>query len=219
MADTLDTRLVELLTARLCHDLAGPIAAIGNGAEMLADDGPDFAGETARLIADSAAQAANRLCFYRFAYGFGGAGEAAGGAPSKLAAAFFAATTMVCDYAPSARALPLTWQKLACNLLLLAADVLPRGGRVALYADGGGLVVDAQGEMAPLAPELFAATRPTMPAAALTPRTVQARFAALLAGALGQRLVTAAAEAGRFRIATSAAAAQQEAPGRPDLSR
>jgi histidine phosphotransferase ChpT len=205
MAEALDLRIVELLTARLCHDLAGPIAAIGNGAEMLADNDPDFAEETARLIAASAAQAANRLSFYRFAYGFGGEGAAAGGAPSELAAGFFATTTIVCDYSASLRRLPLTRQKLACNLLLVAADALPRGGRVALHADGSDLVLDARGEMALFAPELFAATSLITPAAVLTPRTVQARFAALLAGALGQRLVAGAAEAGRFRIATSAA--------------
>ena len=30
MAVTVDMRVLELLTARLCHDLAGPIAAVGN---------------------------------------------------------------------------------------------------------------------------------------------------------------------------------------------
>jgi histidine phosphotransferase ChpT len=205
MSDSLDMRVVELLTARLCHDLAGPIAAIGNGAEMLADEDPEFVGETMRLIADSAAQAASRLRFYRFAFGFGGEGAAAGGAPSELAAGFFTATAIACDYSPSVRQLSLAWQKLACNLLLVAADALPRGGRLALRADGGGLILDALGELAALAPELLAATNLTIPTAALTPRTVQARFAALLADALGHRLLTGTAEEGRFRIATAAA--------------
>jgi histidine phosphotransferase ChpT len=205
MADSIDMRVVELLTARLCHDLAGPIAAIGNGAEMLADEDPGFIGETVRLIADSAAQAAGRLRFYRFAFGFSGEGGAAGGAPSDLAAGFFAATAIACDYSPSVCQLSLAWQKLACNLLLVGADGLPRGGRVALRADGPSLVLEAHGEVAGLSPELLAATNLAIPTAALTPRTVQARFAALLAYALGQRLVTGAAEGGGLRIATSAA--------------
>jgi histidine phosphotransferase ChpT len=205
MSVMLDMRVVELLTARLCHDLAGPIAALGNGAEMLADEDQDFAGETVRLIADSAAQAASRLRFYRFAYGFGGDGAAAGGRPSELAVGFFAATTIACDYAASVCLLPLTWQKLACNLLLVAADGLPRGGTLALNADARGLVLDAVGEAAALPPELLAAMSPALPTAALTPRTVQARFVALLACGLGQRLLIDAAEAGRFRIGASAA--------------
>jgi histidine phosphotransferase ChpT len=206
MSAMLDMRVVEMLTARLCHDLTGPIAALGNGAEMLADEDPNFAGETVRLIADSAVRAASRLRFYRFAYGFGAGGAVAGDAPSELVAGFFAATTIACDYATSVLVLPLPWQKLACNILLVAADGLPRGGTLALNAGAGGLVVDAVGEAAALAPELLAAMRSTVPTAALTPRTVQARFTALLAAELGQRLFAGGAETGQFRIAASSAA-------------
>jgi len=71
--------VLELLTARLCHELSAPIAAINNGVELLADDDPDpgspprtdFGHEAATLIGDSARRAASRLQFYRFAYGFG----------------------------------------------------------------------------------------------------------------------------------------------------
>jgi histidine phosphotransferase ChpT len=148
MAGILDIRVAELLMARLCHDLAGPIAALGNGAEMLADRDPDFTAETVRLIADSAVEAAHRLRFYRFVYGVGGDSTVAGAAPSKLAAGFFAATTIACDYAPSVRLLPLAWQKLACHLLLVAADGLPRGGSLVVSAGTRGLVLDAVGEAA-----------------------------------------------------------------------
>jgi histidine phosphotransferase ChpT len=206
MAGILDLRVSELLMSRLCHDLAGPIAALGNGAEMLGDADPDFAAEAMRLVGDSAVQAAARLRFYRFAYGYGGEGMAVAGAPSELAARFFAATTTACDYAPSARRLPLPWQKLACNLLLVGAKGLPRGGTLLVDAGAAGLVLDAVGRAAALAPELLAALRLTMPTAALTPGTVQAYFAGLLARELGCRLWVGAAEAGRFRIGASAAA-------------
>ena len=35
-----DMRILELLTARLCHELSGPIAAINNGVELLAEEDP-----------------------------------------------------------------------------------------------------------------------------------------------------------------------------------
>ena len=38
VAANLDLRVLELLTARLCHELSGPIAAINNGVELLADE-------------------------------------------------------------------------------------------------------------------------------------------------------------------------------------
>ena len=38
MTQPIDLRVVELLAARLCHDLIGPLAAIGNGVELLAEE-------------------------------------------------------------------------------------------------------------------------------------------------------------------------------------
>ena len=37
---TIDLRVLELLSARLCHELSGPIAAISNGVELLAEEDP-----------------------------------------------------------------------------------------------------------------------------------------------------------------------------------
>src|SRR5215467_13265513 len=88
-------RVLELLAARLCHELSAPISAINNGVELLADDdsdpgsGTDFSHEAATLIDDSARRAASRLQFYRFAYGFGRGSAIAGPAPHELAAAMF----------------------------------------------------------------------------------------------------------------------------------
>jgi hypothetical protein len=33
----IDLRVAELLTSRLCHDLVGPIGAVGNGLELLTE--------------------------------------------------------------------------------------------------------------------------------------------------------------------------------------
>src|SRR5271163_1304154 len=85
-AGTIDLRVLELLTARLCHELSGPIAAINNGVELLVDEpvpgkageDPDFMHEAIALLGDSARRATDRLRFYRFAYGFGHGGPMVG---------------------------------------------------------------------------------------------------------------------------------------------
>src|SRR5215475_12868691 len=100
MDGLLEMRVLELLMSRLCHDLAGPITAVGHGAGVLADDDEDLAGEAVRLVEDGAIRAANRLQFYRFAYGFSGGGAASVNTPSELALRFFEATTIACDYGP-----------------------------------------------------------------------------------------------------------------------
>lgn len=69
-----DLVLVAQLCSKLCHDLAGTIGAIANGAELLADeDDADIREQALGLLAQSAEQAARRLKFYRIAFGAGAA--------------------------------------------------------------------------------------------------------------------------------------------------
>ncbi|HEU0154443.1 MAG TPA: histidine phosphotransferase family protein, partial [Stellaceae bacterium] len=181
MLELPDLRLPSLMAARLCHELVAPITAIGNGAELLAEGDPDFAREATGLVAESARRAASRLQFYRFAYGFGGGDLAPGPAPCDLAIGFFEASGIAVNYPAAIRQLPLEWQKLACNLLLLGREGLPRGGALSLEKDAAGPALQAIGDSAALAADFQTALAPGAPAAVLTVRTVQARFTALLA--------------------------------------
>lgn len=201
MAALLDMRVCGLLTARLCHDLAGPIAAIGNGAELLGDDDPDFAREAAALIGDSARTAARRLQLFRFVYGLT-PGALAGPPPHALAGEYFSGTSVACDYPEPVRALPVEAQQLACALLILGGEALPRGGRMVLAAVVGGIELAASGEGAGPSAETREALSLAAPVEALTSRTVGAYFTAKLAETLGWRL-TVAAEPGGFRVATA----------------
>jgi histidine phosphotransferase ChpT len=198
MPTMLDMRVCELLMARLCHDFAGPIAAIGNGAELLDDDDPDFVRQAAKLIGDSAGTASKRLQLFRFAYGFS-AGAMAGPPPHILASEYFAGSNCGCDYPEAVRELDPQWQRLACQLLLLGAEGLPRGGKLTLTVENGAPAVAAIGEGdGPAAASIEALTLAT-PVEALTSRTVGAYFAGVLAQTLNRRL-RVTAQPGGFRI-------------------
>jgi len=186
--NVVDIRVLELLTSRLCHEISGPIAAINNGIELLAEEDPDFQQDALALVADSARRASSQLQFYRFAYGFSCDSVMVGTAPQDLAKLFFTATRIACDYSDSVRALPLASQKLACNLLLVGAEILSRGGSLAVSDRSGGLDVQAIGEGAFLSPEASAALMVATPVSALTSRTIQPYFTGLLCAALGWRL-------------------------------
>jgi histidine phosphotransferase ChpT len=205
MALTIDMRVMELLAARLCHDFAGPIAAIGNGAELLDDDDPDFVRQAATLIGESAGIAAKRLQFFRFVYSFG-AGALAGSPPHQLAAEYFSGGAITCDYADAARELEPVWQRLCCALLMIAAEALPRGGALTLLFEGEDVAVAARGEGPGPSVETRDALSLSAPIDALTSRSVGAYFAGLLARSLGRRL-RVAAEPGGFRIVCEAGGA------------
>src|SRR5271169_3971890 len=202
MTVTLDLRLLALLSARLCHELSAPIGAVGNGVELLGENDPDFSSEAWALVQDNARRAANQLRFYRFCYGFGGDAAVTGPAPGELAAELFAGTPIVCDYTERVRALPLDWQKLGCNLLLVGAEALVRGGRLVLDTALTGLQLEVVGESAALAPGQVAPLRLETSVGEVTSRTVQAYFSGLLARALGSRLVSSAESLGRFRLSS-----------------
>ena len=64
-----EIELAALLSARLCHDLAGPVGAVNNGAELLSDGDADGMEDARDLISSCAGQAVRRLRFFRLAYG------------------------------------------------------------------------------------------------------------------------------------------------------
>jgi len=182
VTNAVDLRMAELLLARLCHDLVGPVGAISNGLEILNDE-PEFAVDAGALISQSVQQAATRLQFYRIAYG---SIQAIGDETTRDAAiAFFAHTKVRCHWATTA--VPGGWQKLICNLLLLASEALLRGGDLRLDIEAGGqaVTVTAIGEGVRLAEGTAALLEGAVEAGDLTPRTVQAAFAGALARRLG----------------------------------
>ena len=72
MSDTASLRVASLLASRLCHDLIGPLGAVDNGLELIAEEG-SMAEEALALAQRSAKRAAGRLRYFRYA--FGAAGE------------------------------------------------------------------------------------------------------------------------------------------------
>jgi histidine phosphotransferase ChpT len=179
MTPKADVRLCELLTARLCHELVGPITAVASGVDLLGEPGAEPDLEAMALLGESAQRASRRLQFYRFAYGFAEGSQIAGAPPWELAAGHFADPRLTCRYSAAARALPLIEQKLGCNLLAFGAEVLSRGGELALEVVRSELRLEAAGEIASPSREQLAALTLSASLAALTPRTVHGYAAAL----------------------------------------
>src|SRR3954451_14004908 len=63
----------SLLCSRLCHDLMSPVGALNNGIELLGDEtDPEMREKCLELLADSARASANKLKFFRLAFGAAG---------------------------------------------------------------------------------------------------------------------------------------------------
>ena len=190
----IDMRVAELLASRLCHDLVGPIGAVNNGMELMADEDLGMSDDALELSANSARQAANILQYYRLAYGMAGARIGADlGDLRELAAEFLATGKATLDWTirrPPDDA-PEGLVKLLLNMLVLAAEALPRGGtlRVAVLEGPAGLEVTASGTGARLREESRPALADEVVIEELTPRNVQGYFTRMLAQRMGSDLM------------------------------
>ncbi|RMF11019.1 MAG: histidine phosphotransferase [Alphaproteobacteria bacterium] len=151
MTDTL--AFASILCSRLCHDLVNPVGAVSNGIEMLADENdPDMRDQVLALLEQSARQVANRLQFFRLAFGAaGGMGETLAMAQIRQAAeALFADGKTDLRWQPQLAEISKPGAKLLLNLVLVGAESLLRGGTVTVTAGplGGGVEIEvlAEGE-------------------------------------------------------------------------
>lgn len=152
----------SLLCSRLCHDLLSPVGALNNGIELLADEhDPEMRARCLDLLSESARASANKLKFFRLAFGAAGgfadevdtrearvAIEGLFGGDGRIQLGW-----MVDEPTMSKSAL-----KVLLNLVLIAGDALVRGGRLDVGAekhqDGIDIVVRAEGSRIVLDPEL-----------------------------------------------------------------
>ncbi len=204
MGASVDIRVLELLIARLCHELAGPISAVVNGVELMSEDDPDFVADAVRLVGTSARTASRRLQFYRFAYGRLPGGGTSPQIGRELAQKYFETGNTRCDW-PAEETHSLAWQRLACVLMVLAAEALPRGGTVRVRGHGAGMVVEADGDTVRLAPEAQAGLRVDLVIDDLTARGVHAHLCQRFAAELNLRIVPPRPEPRHLRIEASAA--------------
>lgn len=144
--------LASLLCSRLCHDLMSPVGALNNGIELLADEtDPDMREKCMELLADSARATANKLKFFRLAFGAGGgfADEIdAREALAVLEGLFGAEGKVELGWAVDDHKLPKGAIKLLLNIALLAGDALVRGGRLDVGAErtDGAIEIAVRGE-------------------------------------------------------------------------
>ncbi len=133
--------LASLLCSRLCHDLLSPVGALNNGLELMADEqDPQMRERCLELLGESARASANKLKFFRLAFGAGGGYGSAidtQEARGALEGLFGGDHKVDLGWMVSADSLSKTATKLLLNLALIAGDALVRGGRLDVGAEQG----------------------------------------------------------------------------------
>lgn len=202
MAPPSEFRLIELLNARLCHDLISPVSAVNNGIELISELGDDADGEALALVAMSGKEAAYKLQFFRLAFG-------SARLPTGVDAGLAEARAALLGW-PTGERIALSWPQMAAPIpvsregtkivLLLglaALDCLGGAGQLSFGVEDGpdGVMWTATGagERAGIPNDMAEALAGAADPENLTPKTVPAAYAALLARLIGAQLSSHAA--------------------------
>jgi histidine phosphotransferase ChpT len=190
--------LAALLCSRVCHDLISPVGAIVNGLEVLEEEKDEATKEFALdLIKKSARTASAKLQFCRIA--FGAAGSA--GAQIDLGDAESVARGFLeDDKTKLAWNLPRTLSpknrvKLLLNMLVIAGQAIPRGGRISVDPVGSdesmGFKVTAAGTNAKVPPAVPALLTGEGSGEGVDAHRIQPFYAGLLARACDMKATIA----------------------------
>jgi histidine phosphotransferase ChpT len=185
--------LASLLCSRLCHDLLSPVGALTNGLELLADEqDPEMRQRCFELLEQSARISADKLRFFRLAFGAaGGFGEMVplGDARAVVDALVANNARIEVHWQLSGDSMPKATVKVLLNFALMAIEALVRGGMIEIAAelreDASELVVRASGTRLAFDAEIGRALDGSLPPHELSSRTAPAAMVRQLASSLG----------------------------------
>lgn len=190
--------LAALLCSRVCHDLISPVGAIVNGLEVM-EEAKDESNRTFALdlIKKSAGTASAKLQFCRIA--FGAAGSAGAqidlGDAESISRGFLEDDKTKLAWNLPRVLLPKNRVKLLLNMLLVAAQAIPRGGQLTVdpigTGDAIGFKVSAAGPNAKILPAVAALLGGDAGSEALDAHRIQPFYAALLAKDCGLKAAMA----------------------------
>lgn len=201
------TRKVELTVldhfiSRICHELVGPVSAVNNGLELIAEEG-GADGEALDLVTASGRSASARLQFFRMAYGRAGADVTNLSELRAVAMGLFAGERLRLEWSlpPILPPLDPGEGRILLSLIAVASDALEREGEVSVEIEDDRLVVVADGPQAGLDGALKALVSgdSRVEEGEMSPRNVHGLIAALYCEALGRK-VSLEEESGSIRL-------------------
>ena len=189
MTETNPLDLASQLCSRLCHDLLSPVGALSNGLELLADEkDPEMRQRCMELLEQSARISADKLKFFRLAFGAaGGFGDmVAAEEPRGLIDALVRNNERVTvNWALGLAEMSKPAVKVLLNFAQIAIDALVRGGTLDIGMEmregAAEIVVRATGTKIAFDPAIGRALEGKLPAEEVSSRTAAAHMLHLLA--------------------------------------
>jgi histidine phosphotransferase ChpT len=204
MQATIDpAHLSAYISSRICHDLVSSVSSITNAIDFMNDPhDAEMSQQAEKLLHDGAESAASKLKFLRYAFGSVGLSKGAADIhDARQITERFVEThnkTPELEWDIETEHLSFSHARLIMNMVMLAVDCLPRGGKINIKVrnetDGLSLIVTASGQRCKLREDTADAIQGIEPQDGWSARTVQPLFTRIIAEGLGGSLTADAEE-------------------------
>jgi histidine phosphotransferase ChpT len=140
-------RLLELMSARMFHDLAGPIGAVNNSLEFFDEENLDIKEKALVVVRSSSNEAVLRLKYFRQAYGPVNDHETSLSDVTPLVEEFLEKTkvTLICPNDDNI-IISSSFSKIIMNIVIIAVGAMIYGGELEIIASKKELKIKFSGK-------------------------------------------------------------------------
>ncbi len=171
--------VTALISSRICHDLATPIQALTTALDVLeSDNSPEMRESAIALLRESTNNATAKIEYMRAAFGSitAGIGIALVEDLKRIAIKFFSSQKATLNWESTEQEAPRSIARVLLNLILVAADSLPRGGEILVRSQKNAEIIEfsirATGTRIMLKPQMRQALQGIKPEEGYDARTI-----------------------------------------------
>lgn len=170
-------RLLELMSARMFHDLAGPIGAVNNSLEFFDEENENIKDKALVVVRSSSNEAVLRLKYFRQAYGPVNDHEISLSDVTPLVEEFLEKTkvTLVCSNDDNI-IISSSFSKLIMNLVVIAVGAMIYGGELEIIASKEELRIKLSGKDLILSEETISLLKGDLSYATLSSANIQVYY-------------------------------------------
>lgn len=191
----LATDLASLISSRICHDLISPIGALNTAIEVLDDtESKEMHEDALKLIKLAASEASAKLSYLRIALGTNSTSKGVMNLDKLklITENMFNTEKFSFNWDVSEIKLEKSIARILLNILMLAIQSIPRGGKVTIKieekSDKLKLVTSANGIKSRLDKQTEDALKGTIPSEEIDGRVIQSFFTGVLIDDLNGRI-------------------------------
>jgi len=186
-----DIKFCELLCAKFCHDMAGPIGAINNGIDFIESRNEDMKRLSIELVSSSSKQMIHALTFFRQSYGIVSEdSEVSFNTLKALIDNFFKGTKIKHSILkkPSLEVVSGQTAKLIYNLMLAVATLMMYSGDLSIAIDENKIHITSTARIHRIDSDFETILMGRAYPSELTARNIQVAFTSLIATSLGYKI-------------------------------